>query len=207
MLLGISENRKLLEFGAMYSRRLVRTPAGVLQYNFEFLPVALESDPVETTVVSYTSPVVTAGKYSAVPTLRCQSGSGSFDQTMNGVTLTYTYNTTCGRQWTVGQAMSPIGLQWNFRPRKRLQPFVAGHGGFMYTTRPIPVAMAGSFNFTFDFGAGLELFRPRPQNQGRLGLQSIRLEYRYHHISNDYTAAYNPGIDNGLFQLTWAFGR
>ena len=207
ILLGESENRKLLEFGAMYSRRLVRSHAGILQYNFEFLPLAMESDPVENFAISYTSPIVSSGESSSVPIVRCVSGSGSFDQTINGVTFAGTYSNTCSRQWTVGQAMSPIGLQWNFRPRRRLQPFIVGHGGYMYSTRSIPVAQAGSFNFTFDFGAGLELFQSKAQSRGRLGLQSVRLEYRYHHISNDYTATYNPGIDNGLFQLTWAFGR
>ena len=69
----------------------------------------------------------------------------------------------------------------------------------MYSTQPIPVPMAGSFNFTFDLGAGLEIFRNRHQ--------SVRGEYRYHHISNHETATENPGIDNGLFQVTYAFGR
>jgi hypothetical protein len=58
---------------------------------------------------------------------------------------------------------------------------------------------AGSFNFTFDFEAGLELYRTRGK--------SIRAEYRYHHISNNNTAPNNPGIDSGLFQFTYCFGR
>ena len=41
----------------------------------------------------------------------------------------------------------------------------------------------------------------------RSAKKSFRVEYRYHHISNDYTADQNPGIDNGLFQVTYAFGR
>jgi opacity protein-like surface antigen len=76
--------------------------------------------------------------------------------------------------------------------------FGDGHGGYMYSTQPIPVNEAGSFNFTFDVGAGFELYR----SQNR----SIRAEYRYHHISNHGTATYNPGIDSGMFQLTYSFG-
>jgi hypothetical protein len=37
--------------------------------------------------------------------------------------------------------------------------------------------------------------------------RSIRAEYRYHHISNHGTAEENPGIDNGLVQITYSFGR
>jgi opacity protein-like surface antigen len=69
----------------------------------------------------------------------------------------------------------------------------------MYSTRPIPVPFAGSFNFTFDIGAGLELYRSKSR--------SVRAEYRFHHISNHDTANYNPGIDNGVLQITYAFGR
>jgi hypothetical protein len=69
----------------------------------------------------------------------------------------------------------------------------------MYSTQPIPVLNAGSFNFMFDFGVGVELFRSKTK--------SIRTEYRYHHISNHGTAIENPGIDNGLFQVTYSFGR
>jgi opacity protein-like surface antigen len=90
-------------------------------------------------------------------------------------------------------------MQWNFLPRHTLQPFFTGHGGYMYSTQPIPINIAGSFNFTFDLGAGIELYRSKTR--------SIRAEYRYHHISNHETAGENPGIDNGLFQITYAFGR
>ena len=118
----------------------------------------------------------------------------------NGVTYSGTETFSCsGRRWTIGEAMSPIGMQWNFQPRRKTQLFLTGHGGYMYSTKPIPVLNAGSFNFTFDFGAGFELYRSRTK--------SIRAEYRYHHISNHGTAQENPGIDSGLIQVTYAFGR
>lgn len=63
----------------------------------------------------------------------------------------------------------------------------------MYSTKPIPLPYAGSFNFTFDVGTGIEVYRAR--------MRSIRVKYRYHHISNNDTAIDNPGIDNGLLRL------
>jgi opacity protein-like surface antigen len=90
-------------------------------------------------------------------------------------------------------------MQWNFLPRWKVQLFAIGHGSYMYSTRPIPVSTAGSFNFTFDIGAGIEWYQSKSR--------SIRAEYRYHHISNHNTATDNPGIDNGLFQITYSFGR
>jgi opacity protein-like surface antigen len=118
----------------------------------------------------------------------------SFNETTYSGTDVFTCS---GRRWTMGEAISPAGFQWNFLPRRKTQPFITGHGGYMYSTRSIPVDGAGSFNFTFDLGAGFELYRSKTK--------SIRVEYRYHHISDDNTSNSNPGIDNGLFQVTYCF--
>jgi opacity protein-like surface antigen len=102
-------------------------------------------------------------------------------------------------RWAMGEAISPFGLKLNFAPRRKLQPFLIGHGGYMYSTQEIPVRGAGSFNFTFDGGIGVEFYLSNTK--------SIRADYRYHHLSNNNTANVNPGVDNGILQLTYAFGR
>jgi hypothetical protein len=190
----------LLNLGGVYSRRLLLNHVVNWQYDAELLPVALESDPVLTTVVTLTSTVIPGAVYTETesePTgLACRptSGSGSIPGYAN-----YTYVGTCTRRWTIGEGMSPVGMRWNFLPRRNAQPFFEGHGGYMYSTQPIPLDNSGSFNFTFDLGGGVELFQSRTR--------SIRMEFRYHHISNHNTAAQNPGIDNLLYQVTYAFGR
>jgi hypothetical protein len=200
--MGSAENRKLLEFGVAYSRRLFVDRIVNWQYNGELLPVALESDPVQVEVIHQTEPTIetiTFNEGTEAVTCTPRSNSYSFVNP-NGVTYSGTQTFFCsGRQWNIGEAISPIGFQWNFLPRRKLQPFFTGHGGYMYSTKPIPVREAGSFNFTFDLGAGVELYRGKTR--------SIRAEYRYHHISNHGTAMENPGIDNGLFQVTYSFGR
>ncbi|MGA2048501.1 MAG: acyloxyacyl hydrolase [Terracidiphilus sp.] len=207
MLLGYAENRKLLDIGAAYGRRLFMNRVVNWQYNGEILPVALESDILGQQVTTQTQP--TAGSTPAYPigqVLSCAVVVTPFSYTIPNPTgsgsTTYSgyFTQSCsGRQWTVGEAISPAGFQWNFFPRLKTQPFFIGHGGYMYTTQPIPTAHAGSFNFTFDLGAGVELYRSKNQ--------SVRAEYRYHHISNHNTALENSGIDNGLFQVTYSFGR
>jgi opacity protein-like surface antigen len=199
MLLGIAENRKLVDFGAAYGRRLLVNRRINLQYNGEILPVALESDPVIYQAQTFVAPSVFAGlTFTAqiVPVTACQPGTGTVNE---GNTIVYNYVNTCGRRWTVGEGISPVGTQLNFMPRRKEQPFVIAHGGYMYSTEPIPTTDAGSFNFTFDIGAGIEVYRSKSQ--------SVRAEYRYHHISNHNTAEENPGIDSGLFQITYSFGR
>lgn len=201
MLLGYAQNRKLLDFGASYSRRLLLNRIVNWQYDGEFFPVALESDPLTKYVNAQTSPVASTNTFTGgSPTVTCAPIVVSYSYTFKGLIYSGTITTTCsGREWTPGEAFSPVGMQWNFRPRRRLQPFVNGHGGEMYTTRPIPISFAGSFNFTFDVGAGFEYFRTKTT--------SLRVEYKYHHTSNHETASENPGIDNGVIQVGWVFGR
>ncbi len=109
----------------------------------------------------------------------------SYNYTLNNVTYSGVDTFTChGRQWTMGTAMSPAGLQWNFLPRHRLQPFLESHGGYMFSAKSIPVEGAGAFNFTVDAGGGLEYFRTHGQ--------SIRAQWRYHHTSNHDTGLREP---------------
>lgn len=201
MLLGSAEQRKLFDVGFSYNRRFFLRRIVSWQYSAELLPVALESDPLARFVVNETSPTIATftGDLADAP-VSCAPVTVSFSNVVNGVTYAGTETYSChGRQWTIGEAMSPVGMQWNFLPLRRIQPFINGHGGYMYSTRPIPIGGAGSFNFTFDVGAGIEFYRTRTQ--------SLRLEYRYHHISNGDTANSNPGVDSGVFQVTYAFGR
>ena len=200
MLLGIADRRKLFDVGISYNRRILYGRDANWQYSAELLPVALESDPLGRSVTVQTAPAASTTVYSGGPYLSCALLVRPYTYTNEGVTYSGTSYDFChGRQWTIGTAMSPAGFQLNFLTAHALQPFLVGHGGYMYSTRAIPEAFAGSFNFTFDFGAGVEVYRTRSQ--------SIRAEYRYHHISNHGTALENPGIDNGLFQLTYTFGH
>ena len=203
MLMGVAEDRKLAAVGASYARRLWSSRAGDLRYLVEVRPVLLESDPVTVQTAVFT-PVDPSGPgttqvFSGPPYISCKPGS--FQETVQTPTQSYllTVTTTCDRRWTFAQGLSPVGLQYSFLPRRRIQPFVSSTAGYIFSTRPIPTSDAGSFNFTFDFGAGIEFFQSKSR--------SIQFEYRYHHISNHDTADANPGIDNGVFKLSYAFGR
>jgi opacity protein-like surface antigen len=200
MLMGQSRNRILILAGVSYSRGLFLNHRVNWQYNAELMPVALESDPVLHVVVHQTSPTTLTFGQDIVQPAPCVAFSSDYTyRAPNGAIYSGTEEGTCDRRWTMGQALSPIGMQLNFTPRRRVQPFLIAHGGYMYSTNQIPMINAGSFNFTFDAGAGIEFYFS--------GTQSIRAEYRFHHISNADTAASNPGIDNALFQVTYAFGR
>lgn len=202
ILLGLAQNRKLLDFGGSYSRRVVLNRFIDGQYMLELDPVMLESDPLTKEVGTVTS---TQGTFTALPIYEafvsaCYPHSVKFTQVYEGVTYTDSTAYTCGqRQWTFGEGFSPLGFKANLLPRHRIQPVFTALGGYMFSTKPIPVSAAGSWNFTFEFGAGFEFYRS--------ATHSLRAEYRFHHISNADSADENPGIDNQLLQITYAFGH
>lgn len=195
------EKRKLVNFGLSYSRRLRSGNLVDWQYSAEVAPIALESDPLSQFLIHQTSPTDLTETYDSGPPISCKVFTFSWTYTdPEGVTHSGTTSSFChGRQWTMGAAISPVGFQWNFRPRHKIQPLIDWHGGYMFSTQAIPIDFAGSFNFTLDVGAGLEFYRSKTR--------SIRVEYRFHHLSNAGTAEENPGVDSGLFQVTYTFGH
>jgi hypothetical protein len=96
-----------------------------------------------------------------------------------------------GRGPVAGFAMSPIGLQAQVRVASRLRTYVSSAAGVVWFTRPVPVAESRAFNYTFEFGAGV-LWQYRPRD-------SLRVGYKFHHLSNAYSAPKNPGLDAAVF--------
>ncbi|NOT46176.1 MAG: outer membrane beta-barrel protein, partial [Acidobacteria bacterium] len=92
---------------------------------------------------------------------------------------------------------APLGLQINFRPRKKLQPFIGASGGMLYFNQRTPNFVGTRFAFTADVGAGLEL---RLKDK-----KSFTVGYKYYHISNGDRGIENPGYDNNLFYIGYTF--
>jgi Lipid A 3-O-deacylase (PagL) len=208
ILMGSARERRLVDLGFGYSRRVVRFWGSDLSYQVELRPVVFESDPLTIDHFSQTitfpgqPPFTATGVSSQVNNGKCQPASSSFtivpiDPTQP--TFTDQDNFTCGRQWTFGQAFSPLGFKYSMRTRHRVQPYIVGTLGYMYTSRPVPLAEAEAFNFLFNFGPGVEVYRS--------GKRSISVAYLYSHFSNRDTAEANPGTDNMMLKVSYNFGR
>jgi hypothetical protein len=91
------------------------------------------------------------------------------------------------RRSVYGFGVAPIGLKFNFRRNRRVQPFGQATGGFLYFSDQVPDLNTSQFNFTFDFSGGVQVV-----NSNR---RSFAVGYKYQHISNGYTGIYNPGVD------------
>ena len=102
-------------------------------------------------------------------------------------------NATTGSAPVYGAGVSPAGLEL-FGPRiAGARLYLAGAAGGLLFTRATPVPNARRFNFTFEYGGGLRL----PLRSGA----SLMLGYKFHHLSNAYTAPRNPGLDGNVFYL------
>ncbi len=202
--MGRAESRKLLSVGGSYAYRLWSTRYSTLQYLGEVRPFIYTSDPLEKDSLRLDSAPDSEQFAEAPPSpvIRCEAGSYHNQflvDPSSGQLYPITDTVTCSRRWTFAQGASPLGFKVNLLPHRRIQPVISGLAGYMFSTKPVPTDGAGSFNFTFEFGGGIEVFRVR----GR----SMLVEYRYHHYSNKDSADENPGVDNGVFKLTYSFGR
>ena len=92
---------------------------------------------------------------------------------------------------------APLGLQINFRPRKKVQPFISATGGFLYFRQRTPNFAGTRFNFTADLGGGLEIRLKEKR--------ALTIGYKYYHISNAERGVINPGFDNNLIYLGYTF--
>lgn len=97
------------------------------------------------------------------------------------------FNLTRTRRSVYGWGAAPIGLKFNFRRHRRVQPFGHATGGFLYFNEQVPVTGAARFNFTFDFSGGVQIVKPNHR--------AFTIGYKYQHISNGYRAPINPGVD------------
>lgn len=191
--IGVSDDRRVVALGAEYDRRLVWNQSIELDYVVQVRPFLLESDPTLVGVrdASGNQMLITYANPQRVVTV---SRAPFLLQPQNVMAVN-----VYGREWTYAAGANPIGFKLNFRTHHKFQPYLNSNGGFLFSTRDIPVDQTSSFNFDFEFGAGLETYLS--------ATRSVRIGYAFHHISNAYIVSFDPGIDSGLIEVTYSFGH
>jgi opacity protein-like surface antigen len=101
------------------------------------------------------------------------------------------------RRTTYGYGAAPLGIQVNFRPRKKVQPFAGISGGMLYFNKQVPGPLGTHFQFTATLDGGVEI---RLKDK-----KALTICYKYFHISNGNLGIINPGIDNNLFYVGYTF--
>lgn len=123
-----------------------------------------------------------------LPVVALSIPSGTVPQSSLSDETTFTDGIT-----TYGVGVAPLGLRINYRTEGRVEPFIAGSTGAMYFLRAFPDGRGRRLNFMVDAGGGLEV-RLTPAT-------TLSIGYRYHHLSNGFRGAINPGIDSHLFHV------
>lgn len=110
-----------------------------------------------------------------------------------------TTTATVGERKTVyGVGIVPLGLQFNWRNSKKYQPFIAGGMGVALFNEKFPDnrstlepdRIGNRFQIMPEFGAGVEIRQSERK--------SYFIGYKYHHMSNGYTAPLNVGYNTNM---------
>ena len=105
-----------------------------------------------------------------------------------------------GRGPALGAGLSPLGLQLDVRAARPITLYGTGAVGGLWFSENVPVRTGRRFNFTLEWGGGVDV---------RIDARrAVQLGYKFHHLSNLYTAPANPGVDANMFYagLRWSVG-
>jgi len=177
--IGKSEARRMFEAGAGWRRVLLATNNIAWKFTVDIVPAALVSQPTVNGVE-----VVSDPRHLVFPAVCAPTSCGL----------------TIGRRTTYGVGFAPIGFEFNFRRKRRIQPVAGINAGLLRFSREVPIAGSASINFTFSLEAGLQIFTSPSR--------SLSVSYRYHHTSNaDSGTPFNPGIDSNFIYAGYSFHR
>jgi hypothetical protein len=100
-----------------------------------------------------------------------------------------------------GFAITPLGFTAEFGRRHKLYPYLQTNEGIIASSEPIPINYFGAtgLNFLIDVGGGIRI-----KTGDR---HAISLGYKFLHISNGFTSAFNPGVDNNVFYAGFSILR
>lgn len=92
-----------------------------------------------------------------------------------------------------GGSFKPVIWQWNFTGGKKIAPYVAVHGGVVFSRSNIPPGDTSTVNFTTQGVFGAHIFT----RQSR----AVQLEAAFGHLSSASLGNHNPGY-NAFFTFT-----
>ncbi len=100
-----------------------------------------------------------------------------------------------------GFAVTPLGFTADFGRGHKVYPFLETDEGIIASSEPIPINIPGAtgLNFLIDLGGGVRIKTGERH--------TISLGYKFLHISNGFTSAVNPGVDNNVFYAGFSFLR
>ena len=172
--IGKTEARRLFMAGAGWRRVILAGDNVAWKFTVDIVPVALLSQPT-------VNGVETVQEH---PAIFC---------------IASPCNLSFGRRTTYGIGFAPVGFEFNFRRKRRIQPVLGINAGLLHFTRDVPIDHSMATNFTFSWGGGVQIFTSESR--------SVLIGYRFHHISNANASNVNPGVDSNFIYAGYSFHR
>jgi hypothetical protein len=100
-----------------------------------------------------------------------------------------------------GFAITPLVFTADFGRGRDVYPYIETNEGIIASSEPIPINVSGAtgLNFLIDLGGGVRI---------KMGERhAISLGYKFLHISNGFTSAVNPGVDNNVFYAGFSLSK
>jgi len=188
--IGKTEARRLFMAGAGWRRVILASNSVAWKFTVDIVPVALLSQP---TIVA--SQGITLNAQSET----CNGGQVVSEtvKDFNGIDLGPCAHP--GRRTTYGIGFAPVGFEFNFRRKHRIQPVLGINAGLLHFTRDVPIDHSMATNFTFSWSGGVQIFTSESR--------SVTIGYRFHHISNANASNVNPGVDSNFIYAGYSFHR
>jgi hypothetical protein len=195
ILIGHAERRQIWTLGFDYSHRLFAFHGVRLDYEASVSPLFLERDPtISGEMATLSNGVVDIIPSGIVRVVDVRANLGTMADPGGGVVPVYPV--TRGTQESYAAAIAPLGFRMTGFSSHRLRPTASIDSGIVLSKRDLIVDQTSRLNFLFSFGPGIEFF-PKPDT-------SIRLEYLFRHVSDANLSYNNPGMDAGVFRITWS---
>jgi len=82
-----------------------------------------------------------------------------------------------------------------------VHPYLQTNEGIIASSEPVPINVTGAtgLNFLIDLGGGVRI---RTSER-----RAVSVGYKFLHISNGFTSAVNPGVDNNVFYVGFSILR
>ncbi len=198
--IGESEGRSITTSGFEFTHRIFEKFGVKFDYVANIEPYYRESDPTASQMVETFNGKVYFS-YTANPGIRTivnPNGFGGYDCSSLPPLCLSIYNTPGPSEITYGFATTPLGVRAVMLPHHRIQPTFAANTGYVITERAIPIDGAAFVNYQLSLGPGIQVFTSKNT--------SLRGEYLFRHISNGGSSI-DPGIDQGVFRITFSYHR
>jgi len=128
----------------------------------------------------------------------------AFEYTLDFVPLELVLNDEAGppsedgvipTQDVYGFGFWPAGIKFSWFRKNRIKPFLGINGGMVFFTQPVPFE-GRRLNIAGNLDAGIQF------QVGDRG--AITVAYKYHHVSNAYTAERNVGTNVNMLMIGYS---